>query len=46
MVELKEGELSDESIQTRFGVRIVRMDKRENGRQLLFKNVHKQVRER
>lgn len=45
MVELQPGELSLEPVRTRFGVHVVRMDKRERGRQLPFDSVYEKIRE-
>lgn len=45
MVGLEEGELSDEPVQTRFGIHVVRMEKRESGRLLPFETVREQIRE-
>ena len=45
MVGLQEGELSADPVQTRFGVHVVRVEKKEKGRQLPFTSVHEKIRD-
>ncbi len=46
MLELQSGELYQQPVQTRYGVHVVRMEFRDDGRQLPFESVHQKISDR